>query len=179
MQNLSVERRFLTIALMYGIITAGKEFMRSWIFDFSIATISQRNELDHTFDHLRSWTMWKQYLREHRKAPISDSKASKSLVNQGKNRFRFVRVLEAASSSPATSTIFTVRKDCNTEKSLIIKDFLRFMRRFFNSNSFAEKIAVFEVYRSRTGDFLMYLIFSILSNVNRNSHFCLSSNYRL
>ncbi len=35
--------------------------------------------------------------------------------------------------------IFTVRKDCNTEKSLIIKDFLRFMRRFFNSNSFAEK----------------------------------------
>ena len=107
MQNLSVERRFLTIALMYGIITAGKEFMRSWIFDFSIATISQRNELDHTFDHLRSWTMWKQYLREHRKAPISDSKASKSLVNQGKNRFRFVRDVEVASSNLVISTIKT------------------------------------------------------------------------
>ena len=33
------------------------------------------------------------------------------------------------------------------------------MRRFFISNSFAEKIAVFEVYRSRTGDFWMCLIF--------------------
>ena len=60
-------------------------------------------------------------------------------------------------STPTTHPIFTVRKDCDTEKSLIIKDFLCFMRRFFNSNSFAEKIAVFEDYRSRTGDFLMCL----------------------
>jgi hypothetical protein len=37
MQILRVERRFLTIALMYGIITAEKEFMRSRILDFLIA----------------------------------------------------------------------------------------------------------------------------------------------
>ena len=78
MQNLSVERRFLTIALMYGIITAGKEFMRSWIFDFSIATISQRNELDHTFDHLRIRTVRKQCEQEHTKASFSDQKAPES-----------------------------------------------------------------------------------------------------
>ena len=98
MQNLRVERRFLTIALMYGIITAEKEFMRSWIFDFSMATISQWNELDHTFDHLASRTTWKQCLQEHPKAPFSDWKAPKNLVNQGKNRCRFVRDVEVASS---------------------------------------------------------------------------------
>ena len=34
MQILSFERRRLTIMLMYGIITAEKEFLRSRIFDF-------------------------------------------------------------------------------------------------------------------------------------------------
>ena len=72
MQILRVERRRLTIVLMYGIITAEKEFLRGRIFDFPIATISQRNELDHTFDHLRIRTMWKQCLQEHPKAPFSD-----------------------------------------------------------------------------------------------------------
>ena len=89
---------------MYGIITAEKEFMRSWIFDFSIATISQRNELDHTFDHLASRTTWKQCMQEHPKAPFSDAKTLKSLVNQGKNRFRFVRDVETAGSNPVTRT---------------------------------------------------------------------------
>ena len=37
MQILRVERRFLTIALMYGIITAEKEFLRSRILDFLTA----------------------------------------------------------------------------------------------------------------------------------------------
>ena len=37
MQILSVERRRLTIVLMYGIITAEKEFMRSRILDFLTA----------------------------------------------------------------------------------------------------------------------------------------------
>ena len=37
MQILSVERRRLTITLMYGIITAEKEFMRSRIIDFLTA----------------------------------------------------------------------------------------------------------------------------------------------
>ena len=78
--------------------------MRSWIFNFSIATISQRNELDHTFDHLRRWTTWKQCLQEHPKAPILDSKAPKSLVNQAKNRLFSVWEQDAAGSSPVTST---------------------------------------------------------------------------
>ena len=70
--NLSIERRLLTIVLMYGIITAEKEFLRSRIFDFLIASISHRNGLDHIFDHLRIRTTWKQCEREHRKAPFSD-----------------------------------------------------------------------------------------------------------
>ena len=104
MQILRVERRFLTIALMYGIITAEKEFMRSWIFDFSIATISQRNELDHTFDHLRLRTVWKQCLQEHPKAPILDSKVPKSLVNQAKNRLFSVWEHDVAGSNSVIPT---------------------------------------------------------------------------
>ena len=35
---------------------------------------------DHNLDHLRFRTMWKQCLKEHTKALISDTKAPKSLV---------------------------------------------------------------------------------------------------
>ena len=70
MQILSVERRRLTIVLMYGIITAEKEFMRSRIFDFLIASISHRDELDHSFDHLQLRTTWKQCDGEHPKASL-------------------------------------------------------------------------------------------------------------
>ena len=104
MQFLRVERRRLTITLMYGIITAEKEFMRSWIFDFLIASISHRNGLDHSFDHLRLRTMWKQCDEEHRKAPFSDTKAPKSLVNQGKKRYIFLWDVDAAGSNPVTPT---------------------------------------------------------------------------
>ena len=48
--------------------------------------------------------MWKQCLREHRKAPFSDSKAPKSLVNQGKNRLRFLWDHQAAGLSPVAPT---------------------------------------------------------------------------
>ncbi len=99
-----VERRRLTIALMYGIITAEKEFLRSRIFDFLISSISHRNELDHSFDHLRIRTMWKQCLQEHPKASFSDTKAPKSLVNQAKNRCRFLWEQDAAGSNPVTRT---------------------------------------------------------------------------
>ena len=84
MQFLRVERRRLTIVLMYGIITAEKELMWSWIFDFLIAFISHRNGLDHSFDHLQLRTTWKQCPQEHPKAPFSDTKAPKSLINQEK-----------------------------------------------------------------------------------------------
>ena len=82
--------------------------MRSRIFDFSIATISRRNELDHTFDHLRLRTTWKQCLQEHPKAPISDSKAPKSLVNQAKNRLFSVWEHDVAGSNPVIPTISSV-----------------------------------------------------------------------
>ena len=103
-QILSVERRLLTITLKYAIITAEKEFMRSRILDFLIASISHRNGLDHIFDHLRLWTTWKQCLQEHPKASFSDTKAPKSLVNQAKNRCRFVWDVDAAGSNPVTPT---------------------------------------------------------------------------
>ena len=113
MQILSVERRRLTMVLMYGIITAEKEFLRSRIFDFLIASISHRNGLDHIFDHLASRTTWKQCDGEHRKAPFLDTKSPKSLVNQGKNRYIFLWDVDAAGSNPVTPTkiaVFTALK---------------------------------------------------------------------
>ena len=104
MQILRVEKRRLTIALMYGIITAEKEFLRSRIFDFLIASISHRDGLDHSFDHLRLWTTWKQCPQEHSKALFSDTKAPKSLVNQAKNRYIFLWDVDAAGSNPVTPT---------------------------------------------------------------------------
>jgi len=111
MQILRVEKRRLTIALMYGIITAEKEFLRSRIFDFLIASISHRDGLDHSFDHLRLWTTWKQCLQEHPKASFSDTKAPKSLVNQGKNRYIFLWDVDAAGSNPVTPTILALKSD--------------------------------------------------------------------
>ena len=112
---------------------------------------------DHNLDHLRLRTTWEVWTLQYVKARFSDEKARKSTQNEAKNRCRAVWEHDAAGSSPVTPTIFTVRKDCSAEKSLIIKGFLCFIRRFFNSILFAEKKAVFEDYRSRTGDFLMCL----------------------
>ena len=103
-QILSVERRLLTITLKYAIITAEKEFMRSRILDFLIASIFHRNGLDHIFDHLRLWTTWKQCLQEHPKASFSDTKAPKSLVNQAKNRYIFLWEHDVAGSNPVIPT---------------------------------------------------------------------------
>ena len=64
--------------------------------------------VDHSFDHLASGTTWKQCEREHPKASFSDSKVLKSLVNQGKNRCRFVWDVDAAGSNPVTPTISSV-----------------------------------------------------------------------
>ena len=58
--------------------------------------------VDHSFDHLASRTTWKQCEREHPKASFSDLKVLKSLVNQGKNRCRFVWAVNAAGSNPVT-----------------------------------------------------------------------------
>ena len=79
-------------------------FLRSRIFDFLIASISHRNGLDHSFDHLQLRTTWKQCLQEHPKASFLDSKAPKSLVNQAKNRYRFVWDHDVAGSNPVIPT---------------------------------------------------------------------------
>ena len=63
-----------------------------------------RIRLDHIFDHLRLRTTWKQCDGEHPKASFSDTKAPKSPRNQGKNRYIFLRDVEAAGSNPVTST---------------------------------------------------------------------------
>ena len=52
--------------------------------------ICGRFVVDHSFDHLQLWTKWKQCLQEHPKASFLDGEAPKSLVNQGKNRLRFL-----------------------------------------------------------------------------------------
>ena len=119
MQILSVERRRLTIVLMYGIITAEKEFLRGRIFDFLIASISHRNGLDHIFDHLRLRTTWKQCPQEHPKALFSDSKALKSPRNQGKNRYIFLWDVDAAGSNPVTPTKFGFGKQFPKPFSLV------------------------------------------------------------
>jgi len=78
--------------------------------EFSAAMICGRFVVDHSFDHLQLRTTWKQCEREHPKASFSDTKVPKSLVNQGKNRCRFVWELDAAGSSPVTSTNSGIHK---------------------------------------------------------------------
>jgi len=149
MQIMSVERRRLTIVLMYGIITAEKEFMRSRIFDFLIASISHRNGLDYIFDHLRLWTTWKQCRQEHQKASYLDSKAPKSLVNQAKNRYRFVRDHEARSRTSALRPPMTKLNTRDCDVGLVI---FVFIIKFIAS---VEKLA---------------LAFSVKFNVFLNTH---------
>ena len=74
--------------------------------------------VDHSFDHLASRTTWKQCEREHPKASFSDSKVLKSLVNQGKNRCRFVWDVDAAGSNPVTPTILALEQDFQSLFSL-------------------------------------------------------------
>ena len=74
--------------------------------------------VDHSFDHLASRTTWKQCEREHPKASFSDSKVLKSLVNQGKNRCRFVWNVDAAGSNPVTPTILALKSNFQSLFSL-------------------------------------------------------------
>ena len=59
---------------------------------------------DHNLDHLQVWTTWELWTLRHEKARVSDEKARKSTQNEAKNRCRAVWELDAAGSSPVTST---------------------------------------------------------------------------
>ena len=59
---------------------------------------------DHSFDHLQVRTTWELWTLRHEKARFSDKKAPKSTQNEAKNRYCFVWELDAAGSSPVTST---------------------------------------------------------------------------
>ena len=76
--------------------------------ELSAAEICGWFVVDHSFDHLRLWTTWKQCEREYPKASFLDSKSPKSLVNQGKNRYRFVWELVQAGSTPVIPTTSSV-----------------------------------------------------------------------
>ena len=66
--------------------------------------IESKSGDDHTFDHLQTWTVWKQCEREHRKASVSDTKAPKSRKNHLKIKCATLRDVEVASSNLVTST---------------------------------------------------------------------------
>ena len=88
--------------------------------------------VDHTFDHLQTWTVWKQCLQEHRKAPISDTKAPKSRKNHLKIKCATLRDVEVASSNLVTST----KKQRGANAPLC------FWSRYSNSSWFAKQTQV-------------------------------------
>ena len=59
---------------------------------------------DHSVDHIREWTMWKQYSQEVTKAWFSERKGVKMRENDGKNCLFGIRDHEARSSNLRTST---------------------------------------------------------------------------
>ena len=60
---------------------------------------------DHSVDHIREWTRWKQCSQEVTKAWFSERKGVKMRGNDGKNCLELVRDHEARSSNLRTSTI--------------------------------------------------------------------------
>ena len=76
--------------------------------EISAAVICGCFVLDHSFDHLRIWTTWKQCDGEHPKASLSDTKAPKKRKNHAKNRCRFVWEQDVAGSNPVIPTISSV-----------------------------------------------------------------------
>ena len=85
--------------------------------EISAAVICGWFVLDHSFDHLRLRTVWKQCPKEHPKALFLDSKAPKSLVNQGKNWCRFLWDQDVAGSNPVIPTNFGIHKAFEYQKS--------------------------------------------------------------
>ena len=65
---------------------------------------------DHSFDHLQVWTTWELWTLRHEKARFSDKKAPKSTQNEAKDCYCFLWELDAAGSSPVTSTNSGIHK---------------------------------------------------------------------
>ena len=59
---------------------------------------------DHSFDHLQVRTTWELWTLRHEKARFSDKKAPKTTQKEAKDRYCFLWELDAAGSSPVTST---------------------------------------------------------------------------
>ena len=95
----------------YGIMAVAKMPPRSGAYDSREVGEIWSLDSDHNLDHLRFRTMWKQCLKEHTKALISDTKAPKSLIEQGKNRHFSVWDVDAAGSNPVTPTISSVHNE--------------------------------------------------------------------
>ena len=80
--------------------------------------------VDHNFDHLQDWTIWKQGAQEHLKASFADAKALEIIKKDIKNRPGALRDQEVVGSSPVAST---------TEKALKLKGFRAFFFYLFAS----------------------------------------------
>ena len=59
---------------------------------------------DHSFDHLQGWTTWELWTLRYKKARFSGKKAPKTTQNEAKDGYCFLWELDAAGSSPVTST---------------------------------------------------------------------------
>ena len=98
----------LTFPWIYGIMFPLIRYLVGVTTEISTAMICGRFVVDHSFDHLRLRTTWKQCEQEYSKAPFSDLKARKKRKNHAKNRYRFVWDVDAAGSNPVTPTIASV-----------------------------------------------------------------------
>ena len=70
---------------------------------------------DHSLDHFQVRTTWELWTLRHKKARFSDKKAPKTTQNEAKDRYCFLWDVDAAGSSPVTST-----KNPQTENRLRI-----------------------------------------------------------
>ena len=90
--------------------------------------------VDHTFDHLQTWTVWKQREREHALASVSDTKAPKSRKNHLKIKCATLRDAKVVGSNPVAST-----KKCRK-----LLKFPAFFICFFSSLFFVYCVSNFE-----------------------------------
>ena len=95
----------LKCSWFYGIMVAAKKPPRAGACgSCEVEWVICGLRSDHNLDHLQVWTTWELWTLWHEKARFSDEKARKSTQNEAKNWCRAVWELDAAGSSPVTST---------------------------------------------------------------------------